>query len=256
MRSILFNLVYWSGSAFYAIVCFILAWLPGRSPLMHGLRSYARFTLLAMRWICGIKVEVRGEIPRNQPVVIGAKHQSWGDGMVMLAKTGSLSFVCGDHLLNYPLLGHVLRKAGAIVLSNQGGIDAQSRLEAGIERTQSEGREQPVLIYPEGHLTEVGTGMRYRSGVWRLARALDRPVVPVATNLGQCWPQNKWCKSAGMAVIEFLPARQAGEAKADFLSQLEHDVEARSRCLEAEFASVNQSRQCGLHIGRTQTLRS
>jgi 1-acyl-sn-glycerol-3-phosphate acyltransferase len=189
-----------------------------------------------MRWICGIRVEVRGTPPKDRPVVIGAKHQSWGDGIVMMARCGDVNFVCGDHMLKFPLIGWVLKRCGAIVLSSRGGTQAQSSLTAGIERSQGEGRPRPVLIYPEGHLTPVGSGMRYRSGVWRLSQALDRAIVPVATNLGQCWPQNKWRKVSGTAVIEFLDPIPPDADRDSVLAELEMRVETRSRELEAEFA--------------------
>ncbi|WP_300543208.1 lysophospholipid acyltransferase family protein [Maricaulis sp.] len=243
MRSLLFNIAYWTISGIYAVLCAILALIPGRFALMHGLRSYCRLTVHLMRWICGIRVEVRGTPPKDRPVIIGAKHQSWGDGIVMMAKCGDVNFVCGDHMLKFPLIGWVLKRCGAIVLSNRGGAAAQKSLMAGVERSQGEGRPRPVLIYPEGHLTPVGTGMRYRSGVWRLSRALDRPIVPVATNLGQCWPQQNWTKFPGTAVVEFLEPIAPGENRDAVLAELETRVETRSRALEAEFAPLTEPSQ-------------
>ncbi|WP_417481500.1 lysophospholipid acyltransferase family protein [Maricaulis sp.] len=238
MRSLIFNLAYYTISAVYAVICAILALVPGRKLLMHGIRSYARLTVLLMRWICGIKVEVRGTPPKNQAVILAAKHQSWGDGLVMMAKCGDVNFICGDHMLNYPLIGWVLKRCGAIVVSNQGGPEAMASLRAGVMRSQGEGSPRPILIYPEGHLTPVGTGLRYRSGAWQLSSQLDRPVVPVATNLGQCWPQQKWTKFAGTAVIEFLEPMAPSADRDEFLAELETRVETRSRALEAEFATA------------------
>jgi 1-acyl-sn-glycerol-3-phosphate acyltransferase len=245
MRSFIFNIAYWTITGIYAVICAILALIPGRHVLMHGLRSYSRLTVHLMRWICGIRVEVRGTPPKDQPVIIGAKHQSWGDGIVMMAKCGDVNFVCGDHMLKFPLIGWVLKRCGAIVLSNQGGAAAVASMQSGITRSQGEGSPRPVLIYPEGHLTEVGTGMRYRSGVWRMARALDRKIIPVATNLGQCWPQQKWSKFKGTAVIEFLDPITATEDRNACLAELEATVEAHSRALEAEYANTASKKESG-----------
>ncbi len=248
MRSFIFNIAYWTMSAVYAVACALLALLPGRWALMHGLRSYCRLTVILMRVICGIKIEVRGTPPKNQSVVIAAKHQSWGDGIVMMAKTGSVNFVCGDHMLKFPLIGFVLKKAGAIVVNNQGGDAARTSLSNGIARSQDEGGLRPVLIYPEGHLTEVGTGKRYRSGAWRMSSELDRPVVPVATNLGQCWPQQRWEKHAGTAVIEFLEPMAPSDDRDAFLFELEMRTETRTRSLEAEFAHQHQALHSDPHM--------
>ena len=235
MRSTIFNILYWTISGVYGVLCAILALIPGKFFLMHGVRSYCRLTVLMMRVICGIKVEVRGQRPKNQAVIIAAKHQSWGDGIVMLAKTGNVNFVVGDHMLKYPLIGWVLKRAGAIVVNNQGGRKAIESLYDGISRSQSEAR--PILIYPEGHLTPVGTGKPYRKGVYRLATRLDRPVVPVATNLGCFWAQQKWAKTPGTAVIEFLEPISPKLDGASFMATLETTVEARSRQLEEEAQS-------------------
>jgi len=232
MRSLIFNILYWTMSGIYGVLCAILALIPGKFALMHGIRSYCRLTVILMRVICGIKVEVRGTPPKNQPVIIAAKHQSWGDGIVLMAKTGDVNFVVGDHMLKFPLIGWVLQRAGAIVVSNQGGRAAIESLKDGITRSHSESR--PILIYPEGHLTAVGESNPYRKGVFRIYEALNRPIVPVATNLGLCWPQQEWTKHPGTAVIEFLDPIAPGGAKEDVMADLETRVETRTRELEAE----------------------
>lgn len=232
MRSFVFNVLYWSMSGIYAILCTLLALIPGKTALMHGIRSYCRFTVILMRVVCGIRVEVRGTPPRNQTVIIAAKHQSWGDGIVLMAKTGDVNFVVGDHMLKFPLIGWVLQRAGAIVVNNQGGRAASQSLKDGIERSHTESR--PILIYPEGHLTAVGESKPYRKGVYRIYAALNRPIVPVATNLGLCWPQQEWTKRPGTAVIEFLDPIAPGGSKEDVMADLERRVETRTRELEAE----------------------
>ncbi|GJL97163.1 MAG: 1-acyl-sn-glycerol-3-phosphate acyltransferase [Hyphobacterium sp.] len=235
MRSTIFNILYWTMSGVYGVICALLALIPGKFFLMHGVRSYCRLTVLMMRIICGIKVEVRGAPPKNKSVIIAAKHQSWGDGIVLVAKTGNVNFVVGDHMLKFPLIGWVLKRAGAIVVNNQGGRKAINALNSGIDRSKREAR--PILIYPEGHLTPVGTGKPYRKGVYLLATNLDRPVVPVATNLGCFWAQQAWEKKPGTAIIEFLdPISQKLDATS-FMATLETSVEARSRQLEEEAQS-------------------
>jgi len=241
MRSFIFNIFYWTISGLYGVICAILALLPGRWALMHGIRSYSRLTVILMRVICGIKIEVRGTPPKNQPVVIAAKHQSWGDGIVMMAKCGDVNFVVGDHMLKFPLIGWVLKRCGAIVVNNNGGKKAVESLQDGIVRSQGAGEARPILIYPEGHLTKVGEGKKYRAGIYRIASTLDRKVIPVATNLGQCWPQQDWTKHAGTAVIEFLDPMDAGDDRNTFLQKLEKTVEMRTRALESEHAHPGAS---------------
>jgi 1-acyl-sn-glycerol-3-phosphate acyltransferase len=44
-----------------------------------------------------------------------------------------------------------------------------------------------VIIYPEGTRVRVGEAPKLRSGFAALYRALDLPVVPVATDSGRIW---------------------------------------------------------------------
>ncbi len=233
LRSIGYEIAYWLITTNAALICTVLALFPSRKPLAWGLQMYGSAQVAALRHIASVTVEVRGRdrLP-DEPVVIGAKHQSWGDGFVMLSQIAQISFVAGDHLYKFPLVGRILKKVGAIVLSNGGGEDAQARLNDGIEALQTDGRD--VLIYPEGHLSPVGEKYRYRSGVWRLYSMLNRPCTPVATSLGVGWNQQDFFKFKSHVVVEFLDPIAPGLEKDDFLALLEERVETQSNALIAE----------------------
>jgi 1-acyl-sn-glycerol-3-phosphate acyltransferase len=91
-----------------------------------------------------------------------------------------------------------------------------------------------ALIFPEGGLTPVGGGRRFRKGVHRLAQALNRPVIPVATNLGCFWPEQEKVLHPGTAVIEFLPPMAADTDSRAFIGALQQRVQDQTRTLEAE----------------------
>jgi len=233
MRAAAFFVAYWLTTIFFAIFCLLLAALPGKRPLGWGLWLYGSTQVAAMRYLAGIRVEVHGQenIP-DEPCVIGAKHQSWGDGFVMLATIQHIGFVAGDHLYKFPLVGPILKKAGAIVLSNQGGERAQEVLNGGIARLRDERRH--VLIYPEGNLSAPGEKHRYRSGVFHLYDRLERPCIPVATNLGLAWDRQSYRKTPGTVTVEFLEPIGPGMAKDDFMSELERRIETRTEALIAQ----------------------
>jgi len=233
IRSIGYEIAYWLITIVFAIACALLALVPGRKLVNWGLQMYGSAQVAAMKWIAGITVEIRGRhrLP-DEAVVIAAKHQSWGDGFVMLSQVARIAFVAGDHLLKFPLVGGILNKVGAICLSNAGGEDARARLQQGIDQLREDPRD--VLIYPEGHLCPVGQGHRYRTGVWRLYDGLQRPCTPVATNLGLCWDRQSFIKHKGRAVLEFLDPIAPGMDKDAFMTELEARIETRTRALEAE----------------------
>lgn len=233
IRSAAFFIAYWLITLVFGLVCSVLALIPGRKPLAYGIQLYGSAQRVALFFIAGISIDVRGRdrLP-PQPAVIAAKHQSWGDGFVMISELANLSFVAGDHLYRFPLVGRILKKLGAIVLSNGGGNEARARMNEGLDILRREGRD--VLIYPEGHLAAPGEQHAYRKGVWHLYADLNRPCVPVATNLGLAWKQQAFRKTPGRAVVEFLDPIEPGLEKEAFMQRLEVVIEARTDALVKE----------------------
>ena len=173
------------------------------------------------------------------PFIIAAKHQSWGDGYLIYPEVKNLAFVTGDHLEKFPLVGGILKKLGAIVIDSCGGGERKAAsLAKGMAIAKADGRR--VLIYPEGHLAPVGTHFRYKAGVWHMAKAMNVPVVPVATNLGCFWQQEEMRKTPGTAIIEFLKPIEPGMSKDAFLTELTDRIEEQTAHLVAEAKGNNQ----------------
>jgi len=233
IRSLAHVIAYWLITLVAALVCTLLALWPWRGPLSFAIRIYGAAQVLALRWIAGVKIDVRGRerLPAG-PSVIAAKHQSWGDGFVMVAEIPGLAFVAGDHLLKFPLIGWILHRLGAIVLSNNGGEAERERMQAGLLGLKRERRS--VLIYPEGHLAAPGEAHRYRKGVFHLYDALQRHCTPVATSLGLGWDRQSFRKRPGRVTVEFLDPIEPGLGKEEFMSRLEAIIETRTNALLAE----------------------
>ena len=231
MRSLLFNIFFGVITTLYAIVCVILSLLPGRKIMMGSLRRYTRLMVWGMRVIAGIKVQVSGHehIPADGAVIIAAKHQSYGDGFVVFSQFFDLSFVTGDAITKFLFVGRILDKAGAVVINNCGGEDQRKKMAETSAIVREQGRR--LLIYPEGHLSKIGTQHKYRKGVYHLYKDFGCPVVPMASNLGQRWNQNDWIKHPGPANLEFLPPIMPGLDKDEFMARLESDIETRSIAL-------------------------
>ncbi|WP_418152408.1 lysophospholipid acyltransferase family protein [Litorimonas sp. RW-G-Af-16] len=199
--------------------------------MMASLRRYTIVMTWAMRNIAGIKVEVLGRenVPDDQAVILAAKHQSYGDGFVIFSQFFDMSFVTGNQLLKIPLLPRILDKMDAVVIDSCGGSDVRQEMEAQAAVIREQGRK--ILIFPEGHLSQIGTQHRYRKGVWHLYNDFGCPVVPVANSLGQRWNQMDWKKYQGPAFIEFLDPIPPGMEKEPFMALLEERIETRSKAL-------------------------
>jgi 1-acyl-sn-glycerol-3-phosphate acyltransferase len=228
MRSLLFNIFFYAGTFFYAVICVIFSLLPGRRLMMMSLRRYTKVMTWGMRNIAGIDVTVTGHenVPKDGAVIIAAKHQSYGDGIVLFSQFFDLSFVTGDHLEKFLFLKRILSKMNAVVIDSCGGEDSRKKMAETSAVVREQGRR--ILIYPEGHLSEIGTHHRYRKGVYHLYKDFGCPVIPVATNLGQRWNQSDWTKHPGPATLEFLEPILPGLDKDEFMARLQDQIETRS----------------------------
>ena len=228
MRSLIFNLFFYLTTTIYILSCLLASLIPGRQALMAALKRYTKLMVWGMRRIGGINIQIVGKenIPVEGPVIIAAKHQSYGDGFAIFTSFEDLSFVTGDHLQKYWGLKRILTKMNAVVIDSCGGSDSRQKMEAQAENVRNEGRR--LLIFPEGHLSEIGTHHRYRKGVWHLQQDFNCPVIPVANTLGQRWNQSDWTKYPGKAVIEYMEPIPPGMDKDSFMALLQDRIESRS----------------------------
>ncbi len=239
IRGVAFTGIYYVLSFFYVLAALpTLAW-PGRGATTFVIRSYTRAIRLALRFVGGIGLNVKGrENLPDGPFIVAAKHQSWGDGFMIYPEIKNLAFVTGDHLEKFPFVKGILRKLGAIVIDTCGGGDRKAQsLANGMARARQDGKR--ILIYPEGHLAPPGYHFRYKPGVWHMQKSMDVPVVPVATNLGCFWKQEEIRKTPGKATIEFLEPIKPGLSKDAFLSELTAAIESRS----AELIALAQDQE-------------
>ena len=231
LGSFIFNILFFLLTFLFALICAALSLLPGRRLFMKSVQTYTRTLVAMFEEFCGVDVEVRGR--ENLPegaCIIAAKHQSYGDGPVMFSSVDDISFIADNHIEKFWVVRRILRKIGAVMVDNCGGPEQRERMMEISQRVKDQGRK--ILIYPEGHLSKVGTHHRYRKGIFHLYRDFGVPVVPVATNLGQRWNQNRWLKYPGKAVVEFLPPIAADafgdDDKEAFMAHLQKVIETRS----------------------------
>ncbi|MEP3656005.1 MAG: 1-acyl-sn-glycerol-3-phosphate acyltransferase [Litorimonas sp.] len=228
MRTLIFNLFFGLTTTIYVLSCLIASLIPGRAALMGTLKRYTKVMVWGMRRIGGMDIQVSGQenIPATGPVIIASKHQSYGDGFVIFSGFDDLSFVTGDHLEKFWGLKRILSKMNAVVIDSCGGSDSREKMEEQAEEVRNEGRR--LLIFPEGHLSKIGTHHKYRKGVWHLQQDFNCPVIPVANTLGQRWNQTDWAKFTGKAFIEYLDPIPAGMEKDAFMELLQTRIESRS----------------------------
>jgi 1-acyl-sn-glycerol-3-phosphate acyltransferase len=236
IRSSAFNLYFYALTVLAALLGIILVPIPTPVLLRGLLHGWARAVVWGMRWIGGMKVEVRGRehLPRRGPVLLANKHQSECDGILLAAEIPGIAFVAMQELFHMPVVGAILYRLQMIRVDACGGGKEREHLAQFAKRAYDGARH--IAIYPEGHLMAPGERERYRSGIYYLSRDLGLPVTPVATSIGLLWNRRDWRKKAGRAAIEFLPAIESGLDKQTFMRRLEDTIEQVSDRLIAEFS--------------------
>lgn len=199
-----------------------------------AMTAYCRQLFWAMAWMCGVRVEARGAVPRGD-CVVAAKHQSYLDVLMLMRFLDRPKFVMKRSLVWMPVVGLYALRIGAAPIDRSAGGQALRGLERRLSAERADGGQ--IVIYPEGSRAEPGARRPYRRGAARLARILERPCVPAATNSGYFWPKNNILRQRGVAVIEFLaplPAPRGAGENAAFMADLEAQIERASDALVAD----------------------
>jgi len=229
VRSLIFTLWLYLSMPLFAI---------GLSPALlmpHGvamavIKLWARFVLFGLRWIAGVKVEVRGlEHRPTGPALIAAKHQGMLDVIAPFAFLDDACFVMKKELMPLPFFGWFAWKTKMIAVDRAAHAKALKDMVRQTRARLAEGRQ--ILIFPEGTRTTPGEPADYKPGVAAIYRDVDAPCWPVATNSGVHWPAHGFKRYPGTVVFEFLPPIPAGLKRAAFMAELESRIETASTAL-------------------------
>ncbi len=223
VRSILFAAWMFLGAVVLGTLSLPLLIGPRRSA-MAPIRLWARLCLFGLRWMVGLKVEVRGRAlaPRGAALV-AAKHQGMLDVLVALDLFPDPCIVLKRELMWIPFFGWFAAKVEMISIDRSSGAKAVRKLTAATARALAEGRQ--VFIFPEGTRQAPGAPPAYKPGIAALYREMNMPCIPIATNSGHVWPASGLAKYPGLAVYELLPPLPPGLKRGVFMMELEAAIE-------------------------------
>jgi len=188
--------------------------------------------LAAARVLLGLRYEVRGELPSGD-CLIGAKHQSFFDILILANLAPQRAFIMKKQILNVPIMGWFAYKAGCIPIDRSRGSEAMKVMVEGVRAAMARGLGQ-LIVYPEGTRTAPGSKRRYKQGIGVLAADTGLRVVPVATNVGLFWDKRGWPIKSGVGILEILPVIEPGLSAQGVVTRLEEQVEGASDALMAE----------------------
>ncbi len=230
IRSIIFDILCYSWMVLLGVVCFPAAAV-SRDAAYWTMKLYARSTISMLRVICGLRTEVRGEVPTGA-VLIASKHQSFLDILMLASVLPRFKFVMKKELIWVPIFGFYALRIGATPV-NRGKRSAAMKSMVSKMEKQSHDRGQ-VVIYPQGTRVAPGVKAPYKIGAGVLYKTFGLPCVLAATNAGVFWGRRKLLKRPGLAVVELLETVPAGMKRTEFMQLMEEKIEAASETLEAE----------------------
>jgi len=239
VRSLLFALIIGVATVIWATACFGFVFLPYRQRYWMITR-WNQFIILAARYVCGIRWQVKGlENLPDAPVILLSKHQSaWETIFYCWLMPRPLIFVFKKSLLYIPFFGWGLGMLRMIAIDRSKGRDAMSQVIATGRKRLDDG--QWVIMFPEGTRTAVGQQGKYKAGGAILAIGTGVPVVPIAMNSGDCWPRNAFIKKPGLITVSIGPAISSeGMNSTELMAKAENWIESEMRMLSPA-AYVNE----------------
>ena len=125
-----------------------------------------------------VKVEGREHIPKDGPAVLAANHQSFCDSFfIPLVVARKVTFLAKAEYFDSWKTAWFFRAAGQIPIRRAGGSASERALQTAREDVLGQGRL--LGLYPEGTRALDGHVHKGRTGVTRLSRECQVPVIPV-----------------------------------------------------------------------------
>lgn len=193
VRSLLFMLVFYSGSLVIVLWALLMAWVVP-SAVKDVATGWSRFHRACARVILGQRVVVEGELPKG-PYLYILKHESMFETIDLLCLLDRPAIGAKRELLDIPLWGRIARLYGLIPIERSAGASALRALRAAARAATAQGR--PVCLFPEGTRVPHGQSPPLKAGFAGLYGLLGLPVVPVAVDSGRVSPRGRFLKRAG-----------------------------------------------------------
>lgn len=230
IRSLIFDLLMYALMAVMGILGAPLA-IWSVDGAYRVIKAYCAAIFWLLRVVCGLRVEVRGRVPEGD-VIVGAKHQSFLDIMILSHCLPRALFIMKKQLRWAPILGLYALRIGSTPVDRGRRSAAMKEMVSHVEQG-TEGSNQ-LVIYPQGTRVLPGAKLPYKVGAGVLYERLGKTCVPAATNVGVFWSRRSRYRRPGVAVLEFLDPIPPGLPIQGFMKQLETVVETESNRLMRE----------------------
>ena len=237
IRSLLFNIACYSIISIGCITNSVIGLFSREANIKFWNHFFIPSIVIALKYIAGIKVEIRGKQYLNQTSGIYAgKHESAIETYILSNYLKRATFVMKKELTYIPIFGWAQALYGMIPINRSAGSAAMKDMLRHAQEMNKDHR--PIIIFPEGTRRRPGQEPVYKPGVALLYQHLKLPVTPIATNTGFFWAKNSFLRYPGTIIFEILPPIAPGLNKQEFMEKLQNSIE--EKCNELNIETIKE----------------
>ncbi len=232
IRSIFFNLAYYSFTIIYCTSVLPLVFAKTEKPTRTAIHIYCKTSLFLARYIMGIRYEFRGseKLPTEGALILAAAHQSYMDPILTYMLRQDVTALAKKELFQLPMIGPLIKRIGVIRIDRRSG-KAHKGMADVAQRVKEEGR--PIIIYPQATRVPIGEVRKLKPGAYFIHKEGNLDVYPVATNTGVFWTKGFWHRS-GLVIFKVQDPIPSGLEKDPFMDTLDEMVVQDSNRLVSE----------------------
>jgi len=231
IRSLIFYAFFTTFCTVFCLTAIFFIWFFPFKMQFSYLANWNRVTVFLAKHLAGIHYTVEGldNLPKDQPFVVIAKHQSQWETYFLLLLLYPVSIILKKELLKIPGFGWGLRMLKTIPIDRKNPKQAIKQIQSeGLKRLKDD--RLPILIFPEGTRIPFGeTGKYARSGA-ALAIAAEVPLILISHNAGYFWPADSFLKRSGtVEVVISKPIDPRGKTALELTNEAQAWIESNIR---------------------------
>jgi 1-acyl-sn-glycerol-3-phosphate acyltransferase len=222
------SLIVWSTvgllAVFYSILAIFLMPISVKKRLCI-IKSWGNVYAFLVKHLCHVEYQITGmENIIKEPCVIASNHQSTLENTILVSFLPPHVWIIKKELFWVPFFGWGLFMIGPIAINRAKGslvVDqiissARVRIKQGIS----------ILVYPEGTRVSPDVVKPFKTGVAKLSKALNLPVMPIAHNAGRLLPRAGFLINPGVVkvVVDKPIYPQENESVEDYTQRIEDVV--------------------------------
>ncbi len=176
-----------------------------------------------------LRLDITGlhHVDSKSQYVVASLHEGFADALALLRLPLDLRFTARDELFDWPVLGAYLRASRQVRVDERPGVAASRSLMRDIHGVFESG--ESLVVFPQGSI--LGIEVAFRTGVSRIARSVDRPLLPVVlTGSHTVWahPFAPTVRIGQRVSMEILPPVPAADLDDAAMRELERAMKARA----------------------------